>query len=75
MPYYEKINNVCGVALESELYLFADQANDQLDDMRREYARLLIRYEEAITKATALENALNRCLAVLAAQEVHHETV
>ena len=51
---------------ETELYLFADQANAELDLLRREYLELELRYDAAQERCLVLEKALDQSLAILA---------
>lgn len=59
-----------GVVVDDELYLFAADANAELDNLRCEHRQLVQKYQAAVARCIELETALNRALAVLAAQEV-----
>jgi len=67
-----------GQLLDAEPYLFADQANAELDDMKIRYNDLLLRHDALAEKARHLESALDRALQVCAnltqALERRHET-
>lgn len=65
-----------GVAIDDEIYLFGDQANQELDRLRSEHIEIVARYTDLLDRYVDLQvkydrvnAALNRAIEVMAHME------